>query len=218
MKKILLSVTSAIVALFISIVPSFAHVVVKPSQIGVAARQVFTVSVPNEKDNPTIALRLVIPTGLKSVTPNVKPGWTIDIKKTGEGENATVTEIDWTGGSIPVDQRDEFYFQAQTPSKEITLNWKAYQTYEDGTVVSWDQNPDSMKTMSDEQMEENEKKNLGPYSQTKIVNDLAGENTPESTSSKLIETEKKSSQAMTLSLAALALSVVALIVVTKKRT
>lgn len=133
-------------------IPSFAHVVVKPSEVGVAAFQTFSVGVPSEKDNPTIALRLVVPSGLQEVTPNVKSGWNIDVKKTGDN----VTEISWTGGSIPPQQRDEFLFSAQVPAKETTIQWKAYQTYEDGSVVAWDQ----------------DSKSETPFSETKIINDL----------------------------------------------
>ncbi len=149
-----------------------AHVVVKPNQAGVASYQTFTVGVPNEKDIPTVALKLLIPEGVKSVSPNVKPGWAINLTKNGEGEDAKTTEINWTEGEIPAGQRDDFLFSVQVPGKKTTLNWKTYQTYADGTVVSWDQNPTSMRNISHEKMEELEKKGKGPYSQTHIINDL----------------------------------------------
>jgi uncharacterized protein YcnI len=144
---------------------AFAHVVVKPNQAGIGAFQTFSVGVPVEKDSPTVGLRLVIPAGLNYVSPNVKPGWTIESKKTGEGEDAKVTEINWTGGTIPSGQRDDFVFSAQVPAQETTLQWKAYQTYEDGTVVSWDQKPTKEEKDDDSAP-------VGPYSETKIVNDL----------------------------------------------
>jgi len=169
-KKILTAVCFSVVAAFAVVVPAFAHVVVKPSEVGVAVFQTFTVGVPNEKDSPTVALRLLIPDGLKSVTPNVKPGWKIDVKKTGDGEAAKATEIDWTSGSIPVGERDEFVFSAQVPSSEATLAWQAYQTYQDGKVVSWDQQ--SNANMSDDEREKMEKTGIGPYSETKVINDL----------------------------------------------
>jgi uncharacterized protein YcnI len=203
MKKIVSSLfLASFFLLFAS--PIFAHVVVKPNQVGVAQYQTFTVGVPNEKEVPVTGLRLVIPEGVKSVSPNVKSGWTIKIVKTGGGEDAHVTEIDWTGGSIPAGQRDDFLFSAQVPSNETTLTWKAYQTYKDGSVVSWDQGPVSNQT--DEQKEESEKKGLGPYSQTKIVNDLAVLETPVASNS----SSEKSNRAMTYSIVALALSICAL--------
>jgi uncharacterized protein YcnI len=141
---------------------AFAHVVVKPSEVGAAAFQTFSVGVPVEKDNPTVSLRLVIPEGLKYVSPNVKPGWKIDIKKSGAGEDAAVTEITWTGGEIPPGQRDDFVFSAQAPAHQTSLIWKAYQTYNDGEVIAWDQKPSDKK----------DDKSVTPYSTTKVVNDL----------------------------------------------
>jgi len=170
MKKQIIAFSAAILGLSLSASFAFAHVVVKPNQAGIGAFQTFTIGVPSEKDNPTVALKLLLPEGLGSVSPNVKPGWKIDVKKNGDGEDATVTEIDWTGGSIPAGLRDDFFFSAQVPAKETTLNWKAYQTYQDGSVVSWDQTPDPK--MSDDQREAMEKKNMGPLSQTNVVNDL----------------------------------------------
>lgn len=139
---------------------AYAHVVVKPSEVGIGKFQTFTIGVPVEKEVATIGIRLVIPEGLKYVTPNVKPGWTITEKKSGGGESAMVTEINWTGGNIPAGQRDDFIFSAQARANETTLQWKAYQTYADGSVVSWDAAPTE---------EESDK---GPYSETKVVNDL----------------------------------------------
>ena len=81
-----------------------AHVVVKPLRVGIASFQTFDTSVPSEKDIPTVSLRLIIPSGLSYVTPTVKPGWKIDIKKEGDAAK----EITWSGGVIPPDQRDDF--------------------------------------------------------------------------------------------------------------
>jgi len=212
MKKII-NILLGIVTLFaFAVTPALAHVVVKPDTAGVAVWQTFTIGVPNERDNPTIAIKLLIPDGLKSVSPNVKPGWTIEVKKSGEGEDAKVTEIDWTAGSIPSGQRDDFLFQAQVPASETTLNWKAYQTYQDGTVISWDQTPDPK--MSDDEREKMEKKNLGPYSQTKIVNDLTGSTT---TVPVMADSLKKTSFPLGLSILAIVLSVASLAVALRKK-
>lgn len=176
--------------------PVFAHVVVTPNQANIGAFQVFTVGVPNEKEIPVTGLRLVLPQGLKHVSPNVKSGWTIQTKSTGEGESATISEIIWTGGSIPSGQRDDFLFSAQVPAEATTLDWKAYQTYKDGTVVSWDQAP--VPNQTDEQREQMEAKNMGPESQTNVINDLA----PQATT-----TEAKPAESTTLWLSVVALLV-----------
>jgi len=203
MKKLITFLTSLTI-FFVLVQPAFAHVVVKPNEVGVAQYQTFTVGVPNEKDAPIVSVRLLVPDGVGEITPNVKPGWAIKIVKTGDGEDAVVSEIDWTGGTIPSGQRDDFFFSAQVPSNETTLTWKAYQTYKDGSVVSWDQAPVTNQT--DDQREEAEKKGLGPYSQTKIINDLAATSVPSSTS----PMSKTDTRSVTFSLVAIALSVCAL--------
>jgi uncharacterized protein YcnI len=145
--------------------PALAHVTVKPAQVGVASFQTFTTSVPVEKDVATTGLRIVIPQGLQFVTPTVKPGWTVVVKKEGEGESAVVTELEWTGGTIPAGQRDDFSFSAKTPAQTTILTWKAYQTYQDGSVVSWDQ-----EGSHDGPEEEDE--NKGPASTSEVIDDL----------------------------------------------
>jgi len=139
-----------------------AHVTVKPSEVKAATFTTFTVSVPSEKEGGTAQIRLVIPGGLTNVTPTVKPGWIIAVKKEGTGEGALITEITWSGGLIPTDQRDEFSLSAKTPVDEQTLAWKAYQAYTDGSIVSWDQVPNQATDSQDETNEPT------PYSETAV--------------------------------------------------
>lgn len=149
-----------------------AHVVVTPAQAGVASWTTFKVSVPSEKAVATYKLRLDIPAGLKHVTPNVKPGWSISTTKSGPGDDAVITEITWIGGLIPAERRDEFFFSAQVPAEATTLKWKAYQTYTDGSVVSWDAEPQVPSATPGEKPAQDFSKS-GPYSLTEVVNDLA---------------------------------------------
>lgn len=169
MKK-LISLSITAIGLLVAVNVS-AHVVVKPATAGIGAYQIFTMGVPSEKPVATVGLRLVLPDGLNSVTPNVKPGWKVEVKTQATGKKITdedgmetdemkPVEIDWTGGSVPAGQRDEFSFQSQAPATPTTLTWKAYQTYADGSVVAWDQTPGT------------DVKN--PYSKTSIVDDLSG--------------------------------------------
>ena len=158
MKKITISIFLFFLFTFSFTRSAFAHVMVNPSITDVATFQTFDVGVPSEKDISTVELKLLIPSGLQEVTPNVKPGWTVNVVKNGD----TVTEIDWTDGEIPSGQRDDFYFNAQVPAQITTIIWKAYQTYSDGSVVSWDANPTTMKSG----------KEGTPYSITQVINDL----------------------------------------------
>ncbi len=149
-------------------VPSvaLAHVVVRPTEVETAARQVFTVGVPNESKSGAqiVNVRLVIPDGLESTRPNSKPGWNIEVVKSGEGESARVSEIIWSGGSVPTDQRDEFLFQSKAPVKTGELQWKSYETYSDGTVVAWEDKP-------------SQKEGTQPYSVTKVITPVKADQT-----------------------------------------
>ncbi len=112
-----------------------AHATVSPAEAPAASYETFTLSVPTEKDVPTTAVRMIVPAEVTYISPVVKPGWKIQLQKEGE----RITEISWTGGSIPAEQKDLFQFTARTPEEGSTLIWKIYQTYGDGTIVAWDQ-------------------------------------------------------------------------------
>lgn len=165
-----------------------AHVEVSPDQVGVGSEQIFSTSVPNEKEVAMTTLRLDIPSGLKDVIPTAKTGWTVTTTKSGD----EVTELIWSGGTIPAGQRDDFTFSAQAPATATMLNWKAHQTYADGTTVDWTQAPDGKDS-----------EGSTPYSTTKVINDLtANSNT---------NADNDAKYALYLSIAGIALAVVALL-------
>ncbi len=189
---------------FVTATTASAHVVVKPDSVGVAQRVNFTVSVPTEKEIPTVKVRLLIPEGLRNVRPLVKPDWDIELVKeeteVGSEESGVVTEIIWTGGSIPLDHKDEFAFSAQAPDTEDQLIWKAYQTYSDGTVVAWEINPNENLTDFSES---------GPYSTTTVVDDLTNKGT--------FSTWLTSEKAFSFSLASLVISTISLVLVLSRK-
>jgi uncharacterized protein YcnI len=172
---------------------ALAHVVVKPTQAVTGAFTTFTVGTPNEKAVAVTELRLVLPGDLKEVSPTVHAGWTITTEKSGE----SVTSISWSGGTIPAGQRDDFSFSAQTPAKPGDLVWKAYQTYADGSTVSWDQKPTNG---------ESESESSGPYSVTHVT----ATDPQASAAAKADTSEGSNTLPLVISLAALVLSVLAL--------
>lgn len=143
-----------------------AHVTVKPAEVATSSYQIFTVSVPNEKSVSTTGVKLLIPDSIKTVTPTQKAGWQIEIEKESSGDDV-VKSVAWSGGEISDGTRDDFTFSARVPSEATELEWKAYQTYSDGTVVAWDQvNSDSHGHDS-----ASGNPNQGPLSVTKVVNE-----------------------------------------------
>lgn len=166
---------AAVVIFLTSATSVFAHAVVKPNTAGVGAFTDFTLGVPSEKAVATTAVKLMIPAGLNNVSPIVKPGWQISVKqspdpsgkKDDDGNRAMITsEIDWTGGQIPGEQKDLFMFSAQVPSQPGELDWKVEQTYADGSIVSW-------TLGSNETKDKTGQTEFGPYSKTMVINDLA---------------------------------------------
>lgn len=183
------------------VTPAFAHVIVEPKTVGVGEDQTFTINVPTEGDAPTISVRVLIPNGLQEVTPNVKPGWNVAIKKEGEGESAKVTEIEWSGGSIPTGERDVFVFSAQAPLKPVQLVWKAYQTLSSGLIIAWDKDPNGLALASSDSAQE-----VTPYSVTTVANDLIVSPKP------TVGGENKISETLPLALSVMALVLAAVAV------
>ncbi len=192
-------VVGALASVLIAVSPgsAFAHVVVSPSEALTGEYETFTTSVPNEKDIPVTGIRLVIPDTIELVTPTVKQGWEIQTKKNGE----KVTEISWTGGSIAPELRDEFTFSAHLSSSAGDINWKAYQTYQDGSVVAWDQQPS-------EEGHHRTEEGKGPYSTTTISEGDENTSAPQGDSSNAV--------LYVISIAALGLGVFAVLRSVKK--
>ncbi len=186
-----------------------AHVVVRPAEVVSAGFQTFTVGVPNEKDIPTTSVKLLIPEGLKHVSPTQKTGWDIAIEKEGEGESARVASITWGGGSIGEEFRDDFTFSAQAPEQETTLQWKAYQTYADGTVVSWDK-ADSGHG------HDSQNPNEGPFSVTEVVSETAASQAIQKADQAAADAQLTAQRALYIAIAGLALALLSLTLATRK--
>lgn len=184
-----------------------AHVVVRPSEVATASYQTFTVSTPNEKDIPTIRVELHLPKDIESATPTVKPGWTISTTAADDGE--TMQSIIWENGSIPEGQRDDFTFSARTPDKASKLEWKAYQTYADGTVVSWDEAQSDNHGHSD--------RNSGPLSVTQVVSETEAAKALKQAQADSDTATANAQRATLIAFAAIAMSLVGLFFATRKQ-
>jgi uncharacterized protein YcnI len=124
--------------------PAWAHVVVSPEEVTAGDYETLTVSVPTEKEIPTTKIRVEVPEGflLSGVQP--VPGW----KHTFEEDGGVVRAVTFSGGEIRPQEFQQFLVQAQAPEKPGEYPWKAFQTYEDGSVVEWTGLPDSEEPAS----------------------------------------------------------------------
>jgi uncharacterized protein YcnI len=124
--------------------PAWAHVVVFPVVVTAGDYETLTVSVPTEKEIPTTKIRVEVPEGflLSGVQP--VPGW----EHTFQEDGGVVTAVTFSGGEIRPQEFQQFLVQAQAPEEPGEYPWKAFQTYEDGSVVEWTGAPDSEEPAS----------------------------------------------------------------------
>ncbi|MFF9913376.1 YcnI family protein [Streptomyces sp. NPDC013457] len=137
---------------------AFAHVGVQPQ--GEAAKGGYAtvnVKVPNERDNAsTIKVEVNFPADhpLASVMPQPVPGWKPEVTKSklakplelhGKSINEAVTKVTWTaegGAKIGPGQFQQFPLSlGQLPEDTDQLVIKAIQTYDNGEVVRWIEEP-----------------------------------------------------------------------------
>jgi uncharacterized protein YcnI len=130
---------SAIALAFALIVPATAsaHARVSPAVSLSAKLQLYSLAVPTEKDKVTttkIVMNVPPGYGIDSFAP--APGWHMDTKQTGSGNNAVITQATWTGGKVPTGEDSVFQFLAQ-PTSSKTYKFTVEQTYSDGSIVNW---------------------------------------------------------------------------------
>jgi uncharacterized protein YcnI len=155
-RKLGVAVACALAFLVLDAAVVGAHVTVSPSSIPQGTRDVIvTFRVPNESATAAVTgLRVQFPLDhpISLVSPEAGSGWRVAVVKaalpkpvtTDDGTfTSTVSEIDWSGGTIPVGQFGEFNALAQgIPTGTPQLVFKAIQSYSDGSVVSWIEVPD----------------------------------------------------------------------------
>jgi uncharacterized protein YcnI len=113
-----------------------AHARVSPPVVLAKEGQVFTLAVPTEKEGATTRIEMTPPSGFSIDSFVAAPGWKRLALTKGSGENATVTKVTWTGGSVPTGEDAAFSFLASTQGSG-DYTFAVRQTYSDGSVVDW---------------------------------------------------------------------------------
>ncbi|MFI9362701.1 YcnI family protein [Kitasatospora sp. NPDC053057] len=136
-------------------VPASAHVIVQPSSVPKnATDQTFAFRVPNEDDkNSTVKVEIDFPTDhpIPSVKVAPVPGWTDSIQTTklatpihtDDGDiTDAVSQVVWTGGQITPGHFQDFTVDlGALPDGTDKVVFKALQTYSDGNIVRWIEEP-----------------------------------------------------------------------------
>jgi uncharacterized protein YcnI len=147
---------TAVVAV-ISAAPALAHVTAQPGTAEQGSYSVISLRVPNESDTAgTVGLQVTLPLDhpITSVRTTPRPGWTATMTKVPlnppvESHGRTITEavqtVTWTaepGYRIGPGEFAEFPLSlGRLPTGTDRLVLPAVQTYDDGEVVAWDQQP-----------------------------------------------------------------------------
>lgn len=138
--------------------PASAHVTVNPKEATQGGYTKITLRVPNEKDNAnTTKVEVNLPTDSPIASVSLKPltGWTAQTEtaklatpiKSDDGEiTEAITKITWTAdanSAIKPGQFQEFDVSLGPLPETDQLVFKALQTYSDGDVVRWIDEPSS---------------------------------------------------------------------------
>ncbi len=145
MRKLPLKVAALSALLTLAVAgPSWAHVTVAPEEVAAEDYETLTVTVPTEKEVPTTEVRVEVPDGFTVSGVQPVPGWDYEFEEDG----GLITSVTWSGGEIGPREFQQFLLSAQAPEEPGEYPWRAFQTYEDGSVVEWTGPPDSEEPAS----------------------------------------------------------------------
>ena len=116
---------------------AWAHAEISPPVAKAKTTELFTLTVPTEKEGlTTTKVELTPPSGfgIDSFVP--APGWKRDVQSAGSGEETLIQNVTWSGGKVPTEEGAVFQFLAN-PDSSKTYEFKVRQTYSDGSVVDW---------------------------------------------------------------------------------
>jgi uncharacterized protein YcnI len=128
---------AAAAASFVVVASASAHARVSPPVVLSKTGDVFSLAVPTEEEGATtVKVELTPPSGFSIDSFVPSPGWHRAVESVGSGEDAVVTKVTWTGGSVPTGEDAFFQFLGQTDSAK-TYTFGVRQTYSNGKVVDW---------------------------------------------------------------------------------
>ena len=137
MKKLTTILGSIFLATFLFAGVASAHVTVQPKETTQGSYEVFTVRVPSENETvPTTKIEVKVPAEVNISRLEPKPGWTYELQK---DASEKITSITWTteGDGLSPTEFGQFLTQGKVDDQATEIVWKAYQTYQDGSVVEW---------------------------------------------------------------------------------
>lgn len=118
-----------------------AHVTVSAPGAEQGGYSVLTFRVPTESDTAaTSSVKVELP-GLNSARTQPIPGWTSTVDKNAEGLATAVTWTAGPGAEVLPGQFQQFLLSAGPLPEEDSVSFPATQTYNDGEIVEWNEEP-----------------------------------------------------------------------------
>lgn len=112
----------------------FGHVRISPRESNAGSTQTYTMSVPTERQSPTVRIEAAFPEQVTVTSLEAPAGWKVEERKDAQGK---IVGAIWSGGSIPFAESVNFLFEAKNPATGFRLEWKVIQIYQDGTRSEW---------------------------------------------------------------------------------
>lgn len=125
------TLAAAVFCVVLSLAVLDAHVVVTPRESTAGAEQTYTVRVPTEGTVSSTSMELEIPAGMHVMQVAAGDGYTFDVKKDGN----RIVSITWKQEIKPKEFK-LYTFTAHNPQPGA-LQWKAHQTFADGSMRHW---------------------------------------------------------------------------------
>ena len=135
--RIVVALAACSVCALVAADAASAHARISPSVSLSNELQLYSLTVPTEKEGKTTTkIVLSVPTGFSIDSFVPSPGWKRVEQSTGSGENTVIQKVTWTGGHVPTEEDSFFQFLGE-PSKSGTYTFHVQQTYSDGSLVDW---------------------------------------------------------------------------------
>jgi uncharacterized protein YcnI len=212
LKKISKVFLPTVLGLFLFSTVASAHVTVVPKTSTTGAWETYTVKVPVEKDAPTTKVTIKAPTGVEIKSYQPVPGWKYSDEKDANGIVKSFT-FEATGEGILLGQFQQFTFVGKNPENATKAAWDAFQYYKDGSVVEWtkEEGADTPHSITD----------IVAGTATDGHDDKAKTETKKEEAktevAKTTATDKSNSLPIILSIVAVVLSLIALVIVFRKK-
>lgn len=97
--------------------------------------ETYTLNVPTETEAPTVQVRLLVPREFEIEMLEHSQVWQITRTR---DERGYIRDVTWSGSSIPSQTFAEFKLLVRNPTAPGTYVWNIEQSYQDGTVATWE--------------------------------------------------------------------------------